>query len=98
MCVPAAQLWAGAGPGTSCGGDEVYECARPQIRFRDYEGCSGPIFVFIFSFDSYFPQLSKSAFKYSQQGKVCGSSFKDKNCLDGGHCTFLDVHNLCTVS
>ena len=36
---------------------------RARIRFRDYEGCSGLIFVFFFSFDSYFPQLSKSVFK-----------------------------------
>ena len=35
--------------------------------------------------------------KYSQQGKVCGSSFKDKNWMDGGLAHFLDVHNLCKL-
>ena len=43
----------------------VYERARPKIyafRFRDYEGCSGPILIFFVSFDSYCPQLSKSVF------------------------------------
>ena len=44
--------------------------ARPRIRFRDYEGCSGPILVLFFSLDSYCPQLSKSQNHKSQITKT----------------------------
>ena len=52
----------------------MYERARPRIRFRDDEGCSGPILIFFFSLDSSCPPLKMCCqnFRITKTKEVTG--------------------------